>query len=162
PLGVTFLACNYVSFGKFTAPSLIEDGLNRPFRFDVAWQKIKISSAQLLFSPIPDLRIHFDPDARKRPYDAFNHWPTQHWFQRVNQDLAFRVSYYRFQGVADPTGYSYFEQTLWLGFLPALLLLLGISALSFRDVPSSAVIFIAVFFAWHLGFAMLTKYIETV
>ena len=161
PLAIPSLIYNYVSTGHISEPQLAQQGLNRPFRFDVASQKIWINSAQLFLSSIPDLQIHFDSAERQRTYEKFDQWTNQHWFQGVDQDLAFRMPTYRFQGIADPTGYYYFEQTLWLGFLPVLLfLVLVIGGLS-RSVPVRSLIFIAIFFFWHLSFAMTTRYMET-
>jgi hypothetical protein len=161
PLAVSFLVSNYLSTGQFVS-SALEGDLNRPFRLDVARQQIWLLSSQLLLSPIPDVPIHLDPDARRRAYDEFDAWTNQHWFQNVNQGEAFRAYTYKFRGIADPTGYWYFEQTLWLGFLPPLMLLLLAGAGGIPSLSTKVSVFFLAFAVWHLSFAAMSKYMETV
>ena len=161
PLGAGFIACNYLSTGEIFK-SRLQDALNRPFRLDVARQQIVLTSSQLLLSVIPDVPIHFDPSARRRTYDEFDRWTNQRWFQNVNQGSAFTAYSYRFQGIADPNGYWYFEQTLWLGFLPLLMALLLIIGLVSRVFPVKMSLLFLAFFAWHISFAAMSKYMETI
>ena len=160
PLAASFLVCNYVSTGQLVSPAL-EGALNRPFRMDVARQQILIYSAQLLFSAIPDVQIHRDPAVRRRVYEEFDRWTNRCWFRNVNQGPAFMFASYRFQGIADPNGYWYFEQTLWLGFLPLLMVCLFGTSVALRSLPGRMSAFFLAFAAWHLSYAVQSKYIES-
>jgi hypothetical protein len=160
PLASDFLVCNYLSNAPLMPP--LNDALNRPFRLDVAQQQILLYSAQLLLSSIPDVQIHLDPAVRRRTYDEFDRWTNQHWFRSVNQGPAFMFSSYRFQGIADPIGYWYFEQTLWLGFVPLLMVFLLIAAAVLRSLPTGMSALFLAFAAWHLSYATQSKYFETV
>jgi hypothetical protein len=162
PLVVSFAVCNLVSSKLLADPNQVKDAVNSPFRFDVAAQKIKINSAQLFFSPIPDLQVHLDPEARKAPYASFNQWTNDLWFKNVNRERPFRVFPYDFQGVADPTGFLYFEQTVWLGFLPAFLLMAVVAGFIRRDATLLAIVICSTFFLWHLSYAAQTKYAEAI
>jgi hypothetical protein len=160
PLASAFLVSNYLSNAPLMPP--LNNALNRPFRLDVARQQIFLYSAQLLLSSIPDVQIHSDSTRRRRTYDEFDRWTNQHWFRNVNQGPAFVYSIYRFQGIADPIGYWYFEQTLWLGFLPLLMVFLVAAGAVFRFLPARMSAFFLVFAAWHLSYAVQSKYFETV
>lgn len=162
PLVSSFAVCNLISVGKVTNSDFALAGLNYPFRLDVAKDKIWVNTAQLFLAPIPDLQIHRNLEKRRDTYVEFNEWLNRNWFRNVRNDPAFRAVSYRFQGVADPTGYSYFEQTLWVGFLPVLLLVCLLAGFFRRDVSILALGIGAGFFFWHLSFAAQTRYAETV
>ncbi len=162
PLAISFLVCNYLADGRFLHPGLSRDTLNRPFRLDVARQKIWLNSAQALLSPIPDLEIHLDPVARHHTYEEFDQWTNRHWFQNVDQSPAFRMTFYWFRGIADPYGDWYFEQTMWLGFLPVLMAIFVVAGMFLRPYPAGMSVFFLLFAAWHLSFAAQTKYMETI
>ena len=161
PLATSHFVADYLS-GPLRVRPAMADALNRPFRLDVASQQLRIVSAQLFFSPIPDLAVHFNGDARRRTYVDFDRWTNQRWFRNVNNDSSFGAYSYHFQGIADPMGYWYFEQTLWLGFLPLLLVLLLAAGAIPGVLPAGASLFFLAFAGWHLSFAGLSKYMETI
>jgi len=162
PLATSHFVCDYLSTGTFLVRQAMADALNRPFRLDVAEQQLRIITAQLLLSPVADLPVHFNPDARRRTYADFDRWTNQRWFRNVSNDSAFTAYSYRFQGIADPLGYWYFEQTLWLGFLPLVMILFLLSAVVARFLPAGAALFFLAFVGWHLSFATLSRYMETI
>ncbi len=161
PLATSQLVSDRLSGPMRVRPTLA-DALNRPFRLDVARQQVRIVSAQLFLSPIPDLAIHFNADARRRTYEDFDRWTNQRWFRNVNNDPAFGAYSYRFRGIADPEGYWYFEQTLWLGFLPLLSVLLLVAGLIPGVLPAGASLFFLAFTGFHLSFTGLSRYMETI
>ena len=97
---------------------------NIPFSPAAAGINTLLYSAQLFLAPIPDLYISQIAGDRKSLYDAFDAWFNTHAFYWVTPDLhySFEPSYY-FHGLT-PEGYlGAWEQSVWLGFIPWLLLI---------------------------------------
>ncbi len=161
PMAATFLLCSYLSSGKLTDVEYNNAILNRPFRTSLAREKIRINTAELLFSPIPDLTPPLDRNRRSEAYRNFNRFFMQGWLSDLVEVTKRSPEGYIFEGPANPDGVSPTEYTVWLGFFPHLLLLICCVALLTRRLPWAAVAVAASFFVWHATYATQNRYIPT-
>ncbi|MBM3785302.1 MAG: hypothetical protein FJW30_13130 [Acidobacteria bacterium] len=163
PFAVSFLVANYISAGKLTHTDFNKDLLNTPFHFGVAWQTFRIYTAQMLLSPIPDHFLFLGAKKETELIAGINETTNRTVFSGVQQGPPYTSPYYKFRGVIDPDGASQYEQTLWLGLTPWLLFAAIFFMASRRSEFHAAVWCFALSLpCWHLGFSVLTRYVECV
>jgi hypothetical protein len=162
PLLASFVVCNYMSSGMFMHPGLAEANLNRPFRLDIAREKIRINTAQLFLNPIPDLVPPVRQAERQIAYASFNQFFMKCCFADLVETPKPSRSGYRFTGLVKPDGFSYSEYSVWLGFLPHLLVLAGLVGVFTRKLRLASLAFLASFFFWHATDSVQNLYIDDV
>lgn len=160
PMIGAFAVCNYISSGQVMDPRLAEVNLNYPFRLDIAREKIRINTAQLFLNPIPDLVPPVHPEQRQAAYSAFNRFFVKCCFSDLVETIKPSKSGYRFAGIAKPDGFAYTEYTVWLGFLPHLLVLACLAAVFTRRLPFASLAVLAAFFFWHATDSVQGLYID--
>jgi hypothetical protein len=133
--------------------------LNTPFRLSLAREKLHTSTEEMLLSPIPDLVPPLHPVERQRAYAAFNQFFMRCCSSDLVQVTKRSPEGYIFQGPADQYGYLPVEQTVWLGFLPHFLILIGLVQILTRRLPLACTALVASFFFWHVTYAAQTRYI---
>jgi hypothetical protein len=167
-LGLPSQIINVVQTGRATVD--LPNFINKPFSVVSASVSSILSSANLFLAPIPDLDLDYDAVRRKVVYDQFNAWPKKHLFSWVSPALDYsNEPYYRFESVTEPNAdQGVWEQSVWLGFIPWLLLLIPACAWSKRirrDTPAANRLRVAglwltaTFFSWHLTRCSLIKYV---
>jgi hypothetical protein len=161
PLGCAFLVCSYISSGRLTDEAYNNAILNRPFRLSLAREKIRIATAELFVSPIPDLPPPVNPYDRKNTYAAFNKFFMKCCFSDLVETTKRSPEGYLFEGPADPDGAWPTEYTVWLGFMPHLLLLVCIAGVLTRKVPATAIAIAGAFFIWHVTYAVENRFIPS-
>ncbi len=161
PLACSFLLCNYISLGQFTDMAFNSQVLNRPFRLSLAREKIRINTANLFVSPIPDLVPPVHPGQRKNAYTAFNQFFMKCCFSDLVETTKRSPEGYLFEGPADPEGAAPTEYTVWLGFMPHLLLLVCVAGIFTRKLPLAAVAIAGAFFCWHVTYAVENRFVPT-
>lgn len=157
-LSIPFMVSNYVSSGQITHMVYNRLVLNQPFNVSLALEKIRVSTAEMFLSPIPDLVPPIDREQRQAAYLAFNRFFMNCCFSDLVETV--KPPYpggYFFQGPANPEGFLFYEYT-WLGFLPHLLLLVGVTYFLARGFPLASMALVASFFCWHFTSAMQTRY----
>ncbi len=157
-LSVSFIVCNYISAGRITDPEFNNTILNQPFRLSLALEKMRVNTAELFISPLPDLIPPLNREQRRAAYVAFNKFFMQCCFSDLKETTV--TPYpggYSFQGPANPDGYLFYEYT-WLGFLPHLLLLVCILGIASNKIAPACVVLAASFFIWHATMAAQTRY----
>jgi hypothetical protein len=158
-LSVPFMVSNYISSGHITHTRFNNLVLNNPFRLSLALEKIRVNTAELFLSPIVDLVPPRDRAQRQAAYAAFNQFFMRCCFSDLVETV--KLPYpggYFFQGPANPEGFLFYEYT-WLGFLPHLLLLVGVAYLvAYRALPVLGLVLVLGFFSWHATSAMQTRY----
>jgi hypothetical protein len=159
PLVCAFIVCNYISTRQITATSFNNLVLNTPFRLSLAREKLHTSTEEMLLSPIPDLVPPVHPVERQRAYAAFNRFFMKCCAADLVQVTKRSPEGYIFQGPADQYGYLPVEQTVWLGFLPHFLILIGLVQIFTRRLPLACIALVAGFLFWHVTYAAQTKYI---
>ncbi|MFA6198750.1 MAG: hypothetical protein WC734_06415 [Patescibacteria group bacterium] len=138
--------------------------LNTPFSLVSASVHSLISTASMFFGPIPDLYLGHTQDARKAFGDAYNVWINNLFFSWVTPSLHYsHEPYFYFDGVvSNAAHFGVNEVSVWLGFVPWLLVLVIILAL--RQKPSyfrSVALWLALaFFAWHFTRCFQLKYVR--
>ena len=85
-LSTPFIVSNYISSGHITIAEFNRTVLNQPFRLSLALEKIRVNTAELFLSPIPDLVPPIDQEQRRSSYMAFN---------RFFMSVASRISWRR-------------------------------------------------------------------
>jgi 4-amino-4-deoxy-L-arabinose transferase-like glycosyltransferase len=161
PLAGAFLVASYVSSGRLTDEGYNNAILNRPFRLSLAREKIRINTAELFVSPIPDLTPPVNREERKKSYAAFNQFFMKCCFSDLVETTKRSPEGYLFEGPADPEGAAPNEYTVWLGFMPHLLLLVFLVGVVTRKLPAAAVAIAGAFFAWHVTYAVENRFIPT-
>ncbi len=159
PLAGGFALANYLSSGHFTDSGFNDAVLNRPFRLRVAQEELRINTARLFLSPIPDLVPPLDPSERKEAYAKFNNFSNRYLVGNAVVASTRSPEGYRYEGPAAPDGYGYTEYTVWLGFLPILLLIGIIVGLIKRGPMVTPTVFLLSFFFYHATYSVETKYI---
>ncbi|AWJ85520.1 hypothetical protein TSH58p_18305 (plasmid) [Azospirillum sp. TSH58] len=162
------LAINLWEAGILFPP--FPENMNRPFSVVSALVNAILYTTQLFLAPIPDLFAYSDPAARQKIYTAFNEFFNNNVFQWVTTDLGYQAQIpngpiiYQFRGVATPTGWwGAWEETVWLGLIPWLLVLTMTVAFRLRHrQPGAHLAFwlCAALFLWHLGRCIFSKYVE--
>ena len=157
-LSIPFMVANYLSSGQITHTVFNRLVLNQPFSVSLAFEKIRINTAELFLSPIPDLVPPINREQRQAAYLAFNRFFMSCCFSDLVETVKRRYpGGYVFQGPANPEGFLFYEYT-WLGFLPHLLLLVGVTYFLARGFPVASMALAASFFCWHFTSAMQTRY----
>ncbi|MEO8368649.1 MAG: hypothetical protein ABI806_05590 [Candidatus Solibacter sp.] len=161
PLAFAFAAANYVSSGKLQDEPFANAVLNRPFRLSLALEKIRINTANIFLSPLPDLPTPVDREESKKIYTAFNQFFMRCCFSDLKETTQRSPEGYLFEGPADPEGAppSPNEYTVWLGFMPHLLLLAAIPLAIVRNKAALAAV--AAFFVWFVTYSISSRYIPT-
>ena len=115
-LSTPFMVSNYISSGRITITEFNNLVLNQPFRLSLALEKIRVNTAELFLSPIPDLVPPVDREQRRAAYIAFNRFFMDCCFSDLVETVELsHPGGYVFQGPANPDGYLFYEYT-WLGF----------------------------------------------
>jgi hypothetical protein len=159
PLAFAFLAANYISAGKLTDSAFNDQVLNHPFRLSLAREKIRINTANILLSPIPDLLPPVNRDERKKTYSDFNQFFMRCCLSDLRETTQRSPEGYRFEGPADPEGAGPNEYSVWLGFMPHLVLLAALPLAIMRNRAALAAV--AAFFVWFVSYSIGSRYIPT-
>ena len=159
PLSSGFMLANYLSTGHFTNSAFNDAVLNHPFRLSVAQEELRINTARLFLSPIPDLVTPLDPQQRKLAYAKFNKFCNQYLVGKVVVASTRSPEGYLYLGPSEPNAYGYTEYTVWLGFLPVLLVIGCIVGLLQRGSMLVPTAFLISFFFYHATYSVETKYI---
>jgi hypothetical protein len=159
PLAATFVVCNYVSSGRVAHTEFNNQVLNTPFSLSLAREKVITTSAEMLLSPVPDLVPPIHAETRRPQYAAFN----ASFMKLASRFLPLTTTRsrfgYEFRGPADELAYIPAETSVWLGFLPHFLILVGIVQLISHKLPHAYVLFVVAFFCWVLVYTTQTRYI---
>lgn len=158
PLAGAFIVCNYVSSGHITDDTLRKEVMNTPFRLSLAGEKLITTSAEMFLSPIPDLVPPIHPEARKLAYAAFNRSFMKLFSRFLVLTTKLSPEGYEFRGPTDSLAYLPAETTVWLGFLPHLLILICVVQAFTRKLPFACIAFVVAFFLWNITFATSIKY----
>jgi hypothetical protein len=158
PLAVAFIVCNYISSGHITDSAYNNPIRNTPFRLSLAREKIITTSSELLLSPIPDLVPPIHPETRQPVYAAFNASFMRLFSPFLPLTTKVSPEGYVFRGPSDALAYMPAENTVWLGFLPHFLILVGIVQVLTRRLPFGCVVLVVAFFCWILTFTTEVKY----
>ena len=167
-LSAPALAINLWETGILFPP--FPENMNRPFSIVSTLVNVILYTTQLFLAPIPDLFAYSDPLARQSIYASFNEFFNNNIFHWVTTDLGYQAQIpngpiiYQFRGVATPTGWwGAWEETVWLGLIPWLLVLTMAVAFRLRHrQPGAHLAFwlCAALFLWHLGRCIFSKYVE--
>ena len=161
-LALPVFVINYRQAGAlvFDAPGF----QNSPFSIVAAGVHAVVSSASMFLGPIPDLYLARSQEARKSLGDTFNTWANDRFFSWVTPDLHYSYEpYFYFDGVVSNAAHlGVNEVSVWLGFIPWLLVLVII--LSIRQRPDhfrNVALWLALaFFTWHLTRCLQLKYVR--
>lgn len=163
PLAVGFMVTNYVSDGRITNSDFNKQVLNTPFRIGVAAQTLRLFTAQLLLSPLPDHALAFGvPDAVKA-YHSLNEFGNKTITSGVTQGPPYTSAAYKFRGLASPYAEAYFEETIWLGLVPwAILVALIWMAVRRKEQNLGLWLLMLSLPLWHIALSALHLYVECV
>ena len=157
------LVTNYFSARKLTTTELAGQILNRPFHLGAALQTTAILSAQMFLSPIPDHVRALGVEPGRRAYELANHFTMTVLFPNVRQGPPYTTPFYRFRGLVEPGAEIFFEQSLWIGFVPHFCLLALIWIAWERPTGSAwAVFLLSALVFWLITHSFLFRYVETV
>ncbi|MEO8593448.1 MAG: hypothetical protein ABI759_09000 [Candidatus Solibacter sp.] len=161
PLACAFLVANYLSVHKLTDEAFNNVVLNRPFRLSLAREKIRINMANLFVSPLPDLLTPVNHYERRKTYTAFNGFFMRCCFSDLVETTKRSPEGNLFEGPADPEGAWPHEYTVWLGFMPHLMLLVCLAGAFSRGLPRGAIAVAAAFFCWCVTCSVSSRFIPT-
>jgi hypothetical protein len=159
PLAGAFLVSNYISTKHFTATEFNNLVLNTPFRLSLAREKILTSTGEMLLSPIPDLLPPSNSAERQATYSDFNKFFMKCCFTSLVETTKRSPEGYKFLGPADQLAFQPAETTVWLGFLPHFLILVGLVQVFTRRLPFACITLMLAFWFWHFTYTMQTRYI---
>ena len=161
PMVGAFLVCSYVSSGELTNNHFNDAVLNRPFRLSLAREVIRINTAELFVSPIPDLAPPVCVGKAQAVYASFNKFFMKCCFSDLVETTKRSPQGYLFEGPANLEGFRPNEYTVWLGFLPHLLLLACVVGALSPKLPPATQALAASFFIWHVTYAIQNRFIPT-
>jgi hypothetical protein len=163
PLAGGFLVTNLVSSGKLTNSEFNKAVLNFPPNPVAATQTLWLYSWQLLLSPLPDHALPFGKEVAAKAYATANSATADVLFKNIKQGAPYTNPYYSFRGLVPPDAMQYYEQTLWLGLFPWLLIL-SLIWLAFhrQNIPVWQWALFFVLPGWHVVISTALLYSETV
>jgi hypothetical protein len=163
PLVTAYLAVNYVSSGKLGEVEFTRNVINVPFSWEVAKQGTKLYTAQLLLTPLVDHTFLLGRDIAREAIRWANEATGPFLTNGLKQEFPFTHRFYTFRGLYPPDGEVYYEQTIWAGLMPYLLLVGGVLYLVVKPIRNRFCWFMLLLFPlWHLAFSFLHRYAETV
>lgn len=160
-LALPVFVINWNESGRLTP--LFSGFQNSPFSIVSACVHSLISTASMLLGPIPDLYLNHSQDARKAVGDVYNNWINSHLLFWVTPDLhySFEPIFY-FDGVVSNAAYlGVGEVSVWLGFVPWLLVLILLLLLKKGNNQFQQIAFwlVVTFFAWHFTRCFMLKWV---
>jgi hypothetical protein len=158
----SFILFNLRAAGQVTQFDFARQVLNTPLDLMVSLQTIAVYAAQITLTPLADMTLVKGMGSYRIPiYTAFNEVFAP-YFKWVDNGPAFMSVGYRFTGVASSQAALFNEHTLMLGlnWLAGLVALIWLVAHRKGPAPRWALWTALSFFAWFLGWAGSTKYIE--
>jgi len=157
PLATGFIVANYISSGHITDEHFNNIVLNKPFSLALAREKLITTSAEMLISPVPDLVPPVQSDWRYHLNQSVNEWFMKRFSRFVPISRRLSPEGYTFRGPMD--SYIPAETTVWLGFVPHLILLFCVlRVLNFR-LPVASMILFGAAICWTVTYTMEMKYV---
>jgi len=163
-LAASFLVGNYLASGRLRVidPAFAAGIVNRPFHAGAALQTAGLYTAQMLLSPVVDHARILGVERGRAAYEGANALTMEWLGDRVRQGPPYTHDGYRFRGLVEPNAHVFFEQSLWLGWLPHLTLA-ALGVLLWRrpsgwELPA---FLLAALPLWHLTHAAMVRYAET-
>lgn len=163
-LAGSFLVGNAVASGRLqvTEPGFTARIVNRPFHAGAAVQTTGLYTLQMLVTPFVDLIRAGGVELGSAAYERLNEVSMQWLSPLVRQGPPYTHEDYRFRGLVEPNAALFFEQNLWLGFMPHVALAAWVALIWRRPAGSALPIFLlgALPF-WHVTHAAIVRYAET-
>ncbi len=159
PLFATFMVYTYAAQGRVADP-LSKLVLHQPGEGRAAAQSLWAMSVELAVKPWADLPVLPSPEARRNHYQDWNESLRKRFFADFKPLEGFNHPGYTFSGNLFLPTEHYFEHSVSPGLLPlGLAGILALFAVRRRGVPRLAGWIAASFFAWHLGYGLLHRWI---
>lgn len=136
--------------------------INSPFSMATAGAHSLVSTASMLFGPIPDLNLAQSQAARQAFGSDFNNWINDHLLSWLITDQNYVADGFIFAGIgSNIANLGVGEVTVWLGFVPWLLVLVFLLLLKKHSGQLQRVAFwlVLIFFGWHLARAFMLKWV---
>lgn len=159
---LSFILFNLRATGQIMHFELARQVLNSPFNMLVSLQTVAVYAAQIALTPFADMTIVDGMGSYRIPlYTGFNEVFAP-YFKWVNNGPAFMSVGYRFTGVVSSQAALFNEHTLMLGlnWLAALICAAWLVVHRGGKISHWALWIALSSFAWFIGWAGSTKYIE--